>query len=100
MNIHRLLADYQLYYLANKEADLGIVICGTGVGITTSANKVKGIRAALVRNVDTARYAKQYLNANVIGVGGRISGMGLIENIIDEFLETEYKETSEKCSIN
>lgn len=85
--------------VANKEADLGIVICGTGVGITTSANKVKGIRAALVRNVDTARYAKQYLNANVIGVGGRISGMGLIENIIDVFLETEYKETSENAAL-
>lgn len=85
--------------VASGEADLGITICGTGVGITTTANKVKGIRAALVRDVSTARYAKKYLNANIIGFGGRITGIGLIENIIDVFLETKYEKNDENAEI-
>lgn len=77
------------------EADRGVVICGTGVGITTSANKVKGVRAPLVRDITTAKMAREQLDANVIGIGGRITGLGLMENIIDVFLETPYVETEE-----
>lgn len=83
----------------NKEADFGIVICGTGVGITSSAAKIKGIRSTLARDVETARYARKELNANMLGLGGRICGLGLIENIIDVFLETEYVETEENKAL-
>lgn len=77
------------------KADLGIVLCGTGVGITTSTVKVPGARSALVRDVATAKYAKKHLNANIIGFGGRITGIGLIERIVDTFLETKYEPTED-----
>lgn len=81
--------------VVNGEADLGIVICGTGVGITNSATKIKGARVALVRDVETARYSKENLDINILGFGGRITGIGLMESIIDVFLETKFNPTEE-----
>ena len=51
--------------------DFGIVVCGTGIGISIAANKVKGVRAALVHDTETARLAKEHNNANVLAIGGR-----------------------------
>lgn len=85
--------------VVTKEADFGIVVCGTGVGITISANKVKGIRAVLAGDVETARYARQFLNANVLGMGSRVTGIGLMEEIVDVFLQTEYQETKESSEL-
>ena len=78
-------------HVAKKEVDLGITICGTGVGISTSANKVKGVRAALVTDVISAIRAKQRYNANIIACGGRVLGIGSIINIVNEFINAKYQ---------
>ena len=85
--------------VANGEFDKGVVICGTGVGITNSANKVKGARCVLSRDVHTAVTARKEYDANIIGVGGRITGVGLIENIIEEFLSAEFEATEENVHV-
>lgn len=82
--------------VAENKVDLGVVLCGTGVGISNAANKTKGIRAALVRDIVSAKQAKEEFNANIIAVGGRITGMGIIIEIIDTFLSTKYIKTSIK----
>ena len=81
--------------VATHEVDLGVVMCGTGVGITNAAQKIKGVRCALVGDVVSAIRAKEDLNCNVIGVGGRVSGVGMIEDIMDAFFAAEYHETEE-----
>ena len=75
----------------NGEADLGITICGTGIGIGMSAGKVKGIRAAIVSDTYSARMARQHNNANVLSFGARVVGPGLAEDIVDSFLDHEFE---------
>ncbi|MFU1768498.1 galactose-6-phosphate isomerase subunit LacB [Mammaliicoccus sciuri] len=77
------------------KTDLGVVLCGTGVGISVSANKVPNARVALVRDITSARLAKEKYNCNIIGVGGTISGIDLITDIVETFINAEYIQTTE-----
>jgi len=72
------------------EADLGIVICGTGQGISMTANKISGIRAAVCSETFSARMAREHNNANVLSLGARVIGAGLALDIVDIFLKTEF----------
>ncbi len=77
--------------VADGEADCGVLICGTGVGISLAANKVKGIRAAVCSEPVTARLTKQHNNANMIAFGARIVGMETAKAILDAYLDTEFE---------
>lgn len=77
--------------VANKSVDCGIVLCGTGVGISNAVSKMKGVRCALVGDVQTTRYMKEELDCNVLAFGGRVLGIGMIEDILDTYFESEYK---------
>ena len=76
--------------VVNNHYDFGIAICGTGVGITNSAQKIKGSRVVLVRDLQTAREAREVYDANIIGFGGRITGYGIIEEAVDIFMNTKF----------
>lgn len=72
------------------ECEKGILFCGTGIGISIAANKYKGIRAALCSDVFSATMAKQHNDANIICLGGRVTGRELAFMIIDSWLEAEH----------
>ncbi|GAA4653900.1 ribose 5-phosphate isomerase B [Anaerocolumna aminovalerica] len=76
--------------VVNKECELGILICGTGIGISIAANKVKGIRAALCHDCFSAQATKEHNNANVLAMGARVIGPGLALKIVDTFLDTPF----------
>lgn len=77
--------------VAGGEADCGVLICGTGVGISMAANKVHGVRACVCSEPVTAHLSKLHNNANVIAFGARIVGAETAKAILDAFLDTEYE---------
>ena len=77
--------------VASGEADLGIVICGTGVGISLAANKVKGIRACVCSEPYTAKLSKMHNNSNVLAFGARVVGSEMAKMITEEWLDAKYE---------
>ncbi|MDD6979695.1 MAG: ribose 5-phosphate isomerase B [Firmicutes bacterium] len=89
--------DYPVYgkacaeAVASGKAERGIVICGTGIGISMAANKVKGIRCGLCTSVEMAKLTRQHNNANMLAMGGRILETETAFAIVDAFLDTEFE---------
>ena len=88
--------DYPVYgakvgnAVASGEVDAGVLICGTGIGISIAANKVNGVRAAVVSEPVSARLTKEHNNANIIAFGARIVGSEMAKAIVDAWLDAEY----------
>lgn len=88
--------DYPVYgravaeAVASGECERGIIICGTGIGISITANKVPGIRAALCHDCFSAEATRQHNDANVLAMGARVIGPGLALKIVDIFLDTSF----------
>ena len=89
--------DYPIYgeavgrAVASGACELGIIICGTGIGISMAANKVKGVRAALCGDCFSAEMTRKYNDANVLALGARVVGPGLALKIVDTFLDNEFE---------
>ena len=77
--------------VASGKAERGIVVCGTGIGISIAANKVKGIRCGLCTSVEMAQLTRQHNNANILALGGRTTDEELALQIVDTFLDTEFE---------
>lgn len=86
--------------IVNKEIDYGVLICGTGVGISISANKVRGVRAAVCSEPFTARLVKQHNDAQIIAFGARVVGSGMAKMIVDEFLDHEFEGGRHSARVN
>lgn len=88
--------DYPIYakkvatMIINQESDLGILICGTGIGMSIAANKVKGIRAAVANDVYSARLTRLHNDTNILCMGARVIGLGTMAEIVDAWLDTTY----------
>jgi len=97
--------DYPDYALkvseqvASGQVDRGILICGTGIGMSIMANKVKGIRCALAHDTFSAKFTRLHNNSNVLALGQRVIGNGLAREIVKVWLETEYEGGRHECRV-
>lgn len=92
------VVDYPVYArkvakaILNGECENGILICGTGIGISIAANKLPGIRAALCTDCFSAQATREHNDANILALGGRVVGAGLALKIVDTFLDTPFSD--------
>ncbi len=77
-------------FVVSGEVEKGILVCGTGIGMSIAANKIKGIRAALCSDTFSARLTRQHNNSNVLCLGERVTGEGLMLDIVKIWLETPF----------
>ncbi len=77
--------------VATGECDRGILVCGTGIGMSIAANKVKGIRAAVCSDHFSAKFTRLHNDANILCLGGRVIGPGVANEMVDLFIDTEYE---------
>lgn len=88
--------DYPVYAkkvahaVADGECERGILICGTGIGISIAANKVRGIRAAVCHDTFSAQATREHNDANILAMGARVIGPGLALKVVETFLHTEF----------
>ena len=98
--------DYPVYgravaeAVASGECDKGILICGTGIGISIAANKVKGIRAALCHNEFTAQMCREHNNAQILSMGARVLEEDMALRIVETFLNTEFAGGRHETRVN
>lgn len=86
--------------IQDGEIDLGVAICGTGIGISIALNKMKGIRAALCHNEFTARMARRHNNANVLCIGGRVTGVEVAKALTQVFLDETFEGGRHEARLN
>lgn len=86
--------------VAAGEADCGILICGTGVGISIAANKVRGIRAGVCSDCATARLIREHNDANILAFGARIVGAELAKDMVKAYLSAEFQEGRHQSRVN
>jgi ribose 5-phosphate isomerase B len=77
--------------VSDGTAERGILVCGTGVGMSVVANKVKGVRAVLAQDLYTAMQSRRHLDSNILVLGGRVIGKGLAEEIVKAWLDTSFE---------
>ena len=75
----------------SKKSDIGILVCGSGTGMAISANKIKGIRAAVCYNLKSTRLSRQHNNANIISIGSRLTRKNIALKLVSIFLETKFE---------
>ena len=85
--------------IVNKEADLGILICGTGIGMSVAANKVKGIRACACSETFSARMSREHNDANVLCFGERVIGLETAKEIVKAFLGAEFTHAQHEARV-